>query len=226
MQSINRLRPVLSESDRSRDLTIDCTLDVADAAQRSAAISHRRVWMTLDEVDPGTETQIRKYVDLLQLPADHLRITTNRRTFETWLGRRVSASIGGAYAFSARKRAHLVLINLVRIDLTRPRSLEIVVAEELIHMRDRLDGDLRRHARHGYDRIAHRVAAITGATLDEIRSCLVPRETRPLRYQYACPKCGLTVQRRRRGVWSCGRCSPRFDPKLVLRLVSDELTAE
>ena len=37
-------------------------------------------------------------------------------------------------------------------------------------MRDRLDGDLRRHAKHGYDRIAHRVSALTGATLDEIRT--------------------------------------------------------
>src|SRR5262249_8859899 len=111
-----------------------------------------------------------------------------------------------------------------RIDRARPRSLEIVVAEELIHMRDRLDGDLRRHAKHGYDRIAHRVAAITGASLEEIRNCLVPVERRPFRYLYACPRCERTVRRRRRGVWSCGRCSRSFDPQLVLRLVNDEIT--
>jgi hypothetical protein len=177
----------------------------------------------LEVNDAETEELVEKYVLLLGLPTDDLWVTTNRRTFEQWLGRRVSSSIGGAYAFSASKRAHLVLVNLPRIDRSRPRSLEIVVAEELIHMRDRLDGDLRRHAKHGYDRIAYRVVGITGASLDEIRGCLVPVERRPLRYLYACPKCQQTVRRRRQGVWSCGRCSGRFDPKLVLRLVRDEL---
>jgi hypothetical protein len=177
----------------------------------------------LEVEDTETNHLIEKYVAQLQLPTDHLRITTSRKTFERWLGRRVSGSIGGAYAYLTTKREHLVLINLPRIDRTRPRSLEIVVAEELIHMRDRLDGDLRRHAKHGYDRIAHRVSAITGASLEEIRGCLVPKATRPLRYVYACPKCSQTVRRRRQGVWSCGRCSRRFDPKLVLRLIHDEL---
>ena len=180
--------------------------------------------MLVEVDDVETNQLIEKYVALLHLPTTNLRITTSRKTFETWLGRRVSGSIGGAYAYSTTKREHLVLINLPRIDRTRPRSVEIVVAEELIHMRDRLDGDLRRHAKHGYDRIAHRVAAITGATLEEIRGCLVPKATKPLRYVYACPKCNLTVRRRRQGTWSCGRCSRRFDPKLVLRLVRDELS--
>jgi hypothetical protein len=179
----------------------------------------------LFEVDDAETNQlIEKYVARLQLPTAHLRITTSRKTFEGWLGRRISGSIGGAYAYSTTKREHLILINLPRIDRSRPRSVEIVVAEELIHMRDRLDGDLRRHAKHGYDRIAHRVAAMTGASLGEIRGCLLPKAARPLRYVYACPKCNLTVRRRRQGVWSCGRCSRRFDPKLVLRLVSDELS--
>jgi hypothetical protein len=162
-------------------------------------------------------------VTLLQLPTGDLRITTNRRTFETWLGRPVSSSIGGAYAFSTPRRAHLILINLPRIDRARPRSLENVVAEELIHMRDRLDGDLRRHAKHGFDRIAYRVAAITGASLEDVRACLLPVEKRPLRYLYACPNCNRTVRRRRRGIWSCGRCSRRFDPHLVLTLIRDDL---
>ncbi|HEY7033451.1 MAG TPA: hypothetical protein VH482_19095 [Thermomicrobiales bacterium] len=182
--------------------------------------------MVVETNDEETEQLIARYVARLNLPTDDLRITTDRQTFERWLGRRVSSSIGGAYAFSSAKRAHLVLINLPRIDRSQPRALEIVVAEELIHMRDRLDGDLRRHAKHGYDRIAVRVAAMTGASLDEIRRCLVPVERRPLRYLYACPKCQHTVRRRRRGVWSCGRCSRRFDPKLVLRLVADDLSAD
>jgi hypothetical protein len=180
----------------------------------------------LETKDPGTDTLIAKYVALLDLPADELWVTTDRRTFERWLGRRVSSSIGGAYAFSSAQRAHLVLINLPRIDRSRPRALEVVVAEELIHMRDRLDGDLRRHARHGYDRIALRVAAMTGASLEEVRGCLLPVDRRPLRYLYACPKCRRTVRRRRRGVWSCGRCSRRFDPALVLQLVSDGVERE
>lgn len=180
----------------------------------------------LEVDDQETVQLVTKYVALLQLPTGDLRVTTNRGTFERWLGRRVSGSIGGAYVFLPSRREHLVLINLPRIDRSRPRSVEIVVAEELIHMRDRLDGDLRRHAKHGYDRIAHRVASLTGASLEEIRGCLLPKETRPLRYLYACPRCNMTVPRARRGTWSCGRCSRRFDPKLVLRLVRDDLGEE
>jgi hypothetical protein len=95
----------------------------------------------------------------------------------------------------------------------------------LIHMRDHLDGDHRRHAKHGYDRIAVRVARLTGATLDEVRSCLIPLERRPFRYLYACPRCGASVRRRRKGTWSCGLCSPRFDSRFVLQLVK-ELTVD
>ena len=58
-------------------------------------------------------------------------------------------------------------------------------------MRDRLDGDLRRHAKHGHDRIAHRVSALTGATLEEIRASLLPPVRRPARYTYECPSCGV-----------------------------------
>ena len=120
-------------------------------------------WQVDDEI---TRRLIEQYVALLGLPTDRLRVTTERRIFERWLGRRLRASIGGAYTFAPASGEHFILINLSRIDHSRPRSLEVVVAEELLHMRDRLDGDLRRHAKHGHDRIAHRVAALTGATLD------------------------------------------------------------
>jgi predicted SprT family Zn-dependent metalloprotease len=133
----------------------------------------------------------------------------------------VRASIGGAYVYLPRAREHAILINLERIDLSQPRALEVVVAEELIHMRDHLDGDRRRHAKHGYDRIARRVAALTGASLQEIRSALLPVKRRRLRYVYACPACEARYERRLRGVWSCGRCAPRFDPAFALRLVED-----
>ena len=165
-----------------------------------------------------TRELLERYVALLGLPTDRLRVTTERRVFERWLGRRVRSSIGGAYAFFATSGDHLILINIPRIDQSRRRSLEVVVAEELLHMRDRLDGDLRRHAKHGYDRIAHRVSALTGATLDEIRAAVVPPVRRPARYVYGCSSCGIRVPRQRQGTWSCGKCAPRFDPRFLLRL--------
>jgi hypothetical protein len=167
-----------------------------------------------------TRELLRRYVALLGLPTDRLQVTTERRVFERWLGRRLRASIGGAYTFVPATSDHLILINLPRIDQSRPRSLEVVVAEELVHMRDRLDGDLRRHAKHGHDRIAQRVSALTGATLDEIRASVLPPVRRPARYVYGCPTCGLNVPRQRQGRWSCGRCAPRFDPKFLLNLQS------
>lgn len=170
--------------------------------------------------DQETRHWLAVYAAKLALPTDRLKATTDRATFHAWLGRRLPATIGGAYAYLAHADEHAILINLARIDRSRPKALEVVVAEELIHMRDRLDGDLRRHAKHGYDRIAHRVAALTGASLDEIRTALLPRAA-ATRYVYACPTCGVRVERRIRGTWSCGRCAPRFDSRHVLRLVHD-----
>jgi ribosomal protein L37AE/L43A len=167
-----------------------------------------------------TRELLQRYISLLDLPVDRLRVTTDRAVFEGWLGRRVRSSIGGAYAFVPRRDEHLILINLPRIDRSQPRALEVVVAEELVHMRDRLDGDLRRHAKHGYDRIAYRVAGLTGASLEEIRSALMPIARRPARYLYGCPNCGASVPRRRKGIWSCGRCAPTFDRRFILQAVA------
>jgi len=166
-----------------------------------------------------TRELLERYIVRLELPVERLRATTARRDFQSWLGRPVRASIGGAYSYLTRSDEHLILINLPRIDLGKPRSLEVVVAEELVHMRDRLDGDLRRHAKHGHDRIAHRVSALTGASLEEIRSALLPTRRRPPRYFYTCPSCDVRVPRQRTGTWSCARCAPRFDPRFLLQLV-------
>lgn len=176
--------------------------------------------MLLDVRDEETLSLLHHYLSVLALPADRLCVTTDPRTFVGWLGRRISLSLGGAYAYLTRSGKHLVLVNLDRIDRSQPKAVEIVVAEELIHMRDRLDGDLRRHARHGYDRVAYRVAALTGATLAEIRSCLLPVQHRPFRYLYVCPGCGRRTPRRVRGTWSCRWCAPTFNPRFVLRLAA------
>lgn len=175
--------------------------------------------MFVDTNDVRIHALLEIYIDRLQLPAQDLWVTTDRQTYNTWVGRKVGGSIGGAYVYHPGRRKHLILINLRRIDLDRPKSLEIVVAEELLHMRHRLDGDRRRHARHGYDRIAAQVSELTGASMEEVRSCVKPTKRRTPKYIYACPNCKAEVPRSRTGVWSCGRCSPRFDRRYQLRVV-------
>src|SRR5690606_15185454 len=127
-----------------------------------------------------------------------------------WLGRGFDTRIGGAYVYLPKSASHSVLINLERIDQAQPRAIEIVVCEELLHMRHRLDGDFRRHAKHGHDRVAIQVAELTGASMDEVRGALLPVERKPFRYRYECPTCKRSIFRRKRGTWSCGLCSPRF----------------
>lgn len=175
--------------------------------------------MRLVAVDDDTTRLLDVYIEKLGLQTSALMVTCDRAVYAGWLGRPVPSSYGGAYTFLRRHGLHAILINTARIDLDQPRALEVVVAEELIHMRDWLDGDRRRHAHHGFDRIAHRVAALTGASLEEIRSALRPVKRLPPKYLYACPGCGRQVPRRKRGTWSCGHCAPRFDERFVLRLV-------
>lgn len=176
--------------------------------------------MILKLCDDRVRVLLPKYIALLNLPADELYVTTDRPTFAGWIGRRsIRGSIGGAYCFVRSSRRHAVLINLERIDLSRPRAVEFVVAEELLHMRDQLDGDTRRHSHHGYDRIAHRVGELTGSSLPEIRAALLPITRRPVKYRYACPRCDLRIDRRRKGTWSCGRCASSFNRRFVLEIV-------
>jgi predicted SprT family Zn-dependent metalloprotease len=176
---------------------------------------------SLAKVDPEVRAHLEAYAERLGLSLDNVLITTRRSEFERWVERQIGASIGGAYVYLPLKQRHAILINLARINHDNPRAVELVVAEELIHMRDHIDGDRRRHAKHGYDRIARRIADLTGATLEEIRTCTLPAKRRPAKYHYACPGCGTRVARRKRGTWSCGRCSPVFDRRFVLQFVGE-----
>lgn len=177
--------------------------------------------MRTEQCDPGVVDLVTQYVERLALPTEDLLLTTSRKVYAKWLGRTIPTRYGGAYCFLKREKRHAVLINLERIDTSKPRSVEIVVAEELVHMRDHLDGDFRRHSHHGHDRIAHKVSLLTGASLEEIRGVLVPVERRPPHLIYECPRCAIRVARRRRGTWSCGRCAAAFDPRLVMQLVQE-----
>lgn len=179
--------------------------------------------MRIESCDPVVIELVRQYAVRLELPTDGVWLTSDRKTYGRWLGRHIPKRYGGAYCFVPKDQTHRILINLERIDPTQPKAVEIVVAEELIHMRDYLDGDRRRHAHHGYDRIAIRVADLTGVQLDEIRSALVPVSRRPVRYLYECPSCRRQVGRRRKGTWSCGACSPTFDQRFILCLVADDV---
>lgn len=169
--------------------------------------------------DPSIVGLVKAYIRRLALPSDRLWVTTDRNVYSEWLHRRIPSSYGGAYCYLNDRGLHAVLINLERIDTARPRAVEVVVAEELIHMRDYLDGDHRRHARHGYDRVAYRVSELTGASLEEIRQALIPVKRRPYRYVYACPRCGIRLPRKKMGRWSCSRCSPHFDVRFILQVV-------
>jgi predicted SprT family Zn-dependent metalloprotease len=171
--------------------------------------------------DGETKRHFARYIEILRLEEERLWVATDRMSFEIAINRQLSSSIGGAYIFDRRRNAHLILINLERIDRSKPRSVELVVVEELVHMRDWIDGNRRRHAKHGYDRIAYRVAELADASLDEIRSCLVPVRRLPSRYLYRCPGCQRTITRKRKGTWSCARCSSRFDPRFVFQLERD-----
>lgn len=175
--------------------------------------------MTLESLPDEVRRLVSAYLHRLRLPSEHLWITVDRYEYQRWLGRRISSSIGGAYVFLPRQQKHAVLVNLDRIDLEQPRALEIVIAEELVHMRDWIDGDRRGHAHHGYDRIATKVSELTGASIEEVRRPLLAVERRPWRYVYGCPACGLRVSRRRKGRWSCSHCAPRFDARFELVIV-------
>src|SRR3954449_12120447 len=67
-----------------------------------------------DSSSPSLEAEVVRHVDhyapQLGLARGDFLLTTDRREFEQWLGRRVSASIGGAYIFLTAPNQHAILI--------------------------------------------------------------------------------------------------------------------
>ncbi len=186
-----------------------------------------------------------------------LAITTDRQEYMRWTGKRLNLMVLGCYcylpgpspqrAWNARARKtstvqtlsgfgevaplhqanhrHLIFIEP---DM-QPRSVEVTVAHELIHLADRVNGTPRRHRHHGYDSIAVDEAAITGYDVVELRRLLheesvqrerMRRERRPIRYLYECPNCGKQYPRARRysQAVSCSNCDKSYNPRYRLAL--------
>lgn len=186
----------------------------------------------------------------LQLPQQelgHLAITQDRREFTQWTGKRLNTMALGCYCYLpapvATRRSLLTTVEarsailvhrhliFVEADM-QPRSIEVTVAHELIHLADRVNGTPRRHRHHGYDSIAADEAAVTGYSLEELRRLLNEesqhresqrRARRPIRYLYECPGCGKEYPRTRRysQAVSCSCCDKRYNPHFRLRLKAE-----
>ena len=208
---------------------------------------------------PSIERWLTHYWQKLLLPAQELRrlaITQDRQEFMRWTGKRLNTMVLGCYCYlptpastrarlrrqgsqlqtlpgfndtqqelPARSHRHLIFIEP---DM-QPKSIEVTVAHELIHLADRVNGTPRRHRHHGYDSIAADEAAITGYSLEELRHLLheesarrehMRRQRQPIRYLYECPNCGKQYPRARRysQAVSCSSCDKRYNPLYRLSL--------
>ncbi len=210
---------------------------------------------------PLIQHWLTHYWQKLQLPAQELSrlaITQDRQEYMRWTGKRLNFMVLGCYCYlpapqaphtrsrkhgSSQARSssndgtppqlhapshrHLIFIEP---DM-QPKSIEITVAHELIHLADRVNGTPRRHRHHGFDSIAADEAAVTGYPLDELRRLLheesacrerLRRERRPIRYLYECPNCGKEYPRARRYSQSvsCSSCDKSYNPRFRLLLRS------
>ena len=178
------------------------------------------------------------YWDKLHLPLaelNRLAITQDRQEYMRWTAKRLNTMALGCYCYLPASRTshsrhtaghrHLIF---VEPDM-QPRSIEVTVAHELIHLADRVQGTPRKHHHHGYDSIAADEAAVTGYGLDELRRLLheeslhreqVRRQRRPIRYLYECPHCGKEYPRTRRysHAVSCSSCDKSYNPNYCLQL--------
>lgn len=178
------------------------------------------------------------YGQKLRLPEHELRllaITQDRQEFMRWTGKRLNFMTLGCYCYIPPRTGRLqeepsVHRHLIFIEPDmQPRSLEVTIAHELIHMADRVNGTPRRHRHHGYDSIALDEAAVTGYSLEDLRTLLheesarreqMRRELRPIRYIYECPNCGKTYPRTRKysQAVSCSHCDRSYNPHFRLFL--------
>jgi predicted SprT family Zn-dependent metalloprotease len=178
----------------------------------------------------------------------HLAVTQERREFMRWTGKRLNVLALGCYCYLPAPARRSLLAHVPGIDAKlgasghrhlifiepdmQPRSIEVTVAHELIHLADRVNGTPRRHRHHGYDSIAADEAAVTGYSLEELRRLLNDesqrrdaqrRMRRPIRYLYECPGCGKEYPRTRRysQAVSCSNCDKRYNPLFRLRLKTE-----
>ncbi len=199
------------------------------------------------------------YWQKLQLPTQELSrlaITQDRREYLRWTGKRLNIMVLGCYCYlpaptisrirspkhkPAQRRSSSDTNNNLHLETPchrhlifiepdmQPKSIEVTVAHELIHLADRVNGTPRRHRHHGYDAIAIDEAAVTGYPVDELRQLLheesvrrehLRRERRPIRYFYECPHCGKEYPRARRYSQSvsCSTCDKSYNPMFRLKL--------
>ena len=198
---------------------------------------------------PVIEHWLKHYWKKLKLPEAELSrvaITQDRQEYMQWTGKRLNVLVLGCYCYlppqplartrSARQmlfpredvqtsHRHLIFIEP---DM-QPKSIEVTVAHELIHLADRVRGTPRRHRHHGYDSIAADEAAVTGYDLEDLRRLLheesahreqLRRQRRPIRYLYECPNCGKQYPRARRysQAVSCSSCDKTYNPLYRLAL--------
>jgi predicted SprT family Zn-dependent metalloprotease len=174
-----------------------------------------------------------------------LAITQDRKEYMHWTGKRLNTMALGCYCYvpapSLPGRSRTSPPLLVQLPMHRhlifiepsmePKSIEVTIAHELIHLADRVNGTPRRHRHHGYDSIADDEAAITGYPVEDLRVLLheesarrerLRRERRPIRYVYECPGCGKKYPRTRRYSQSvsCSSCDKNYNPQYRLLLRS------
>src|SRR5258708_24329494 len=167
------------------------------------------------------------YWQKLELPAQELNrvaITQDRQEYMHWTGKRLNIMVLGCYCYlpappTTRPRKHGSLQALPALNSDgasqqhvpghrhlifiepdmQPRSIEVTVAHELIHLADRYNGTPRRHRHHGYDSIAADEPPATGYSLEKLRH-LLPEQSqlryahrpsrRPIPYLYPFPRSG------------------------------------
>jgi len=208
---------------------------------------------------PLIQRWLTHYWQKLQLPIQELSrlaITQDRQEYMRWTGKRLNIMVLGCYCYlpatpvprtHSHKHGPLKALSVVQGKIApqldssghrhlifiepdmQPKSIEVTVAHELIHLADRVNGTPRRHRHHGYDSIAADEAAVTGYPVDELRRLLheeserrerLRRERRPIRYFYECPKCGKEYPRARRYSQSvsCSSCDKSYNPEFRLML--------